>query len=130
MTIGKRIAQIRARTGLSQTDFAPRIDVSSSALKNYERGASDPPSRLLVKLCNDYDVGADWLLLGNGAVTPDHLYEEVESVSAIVRQWVANFPIPVPAEKEAQIVAMLLKYRLTTDNPSQEMEQFLMEKAA
>jgi transcriptional regulator with XRE-family HTH domain len=130
MSLGKRIAQIRARTGLSQTDFAPRIDVSPSALKNYERGASDPPARLLVELCKSYDVGADWLLLGNGTQTPDRLYDEVEKVSARVRQWAVNFPVPVPAEKEAQIVAMLLKYRLTTDNPSEDTEKFLMEKAA
>jgi transcriptional regulator with XRE-family HTH domain len=130
MSLGKRIAQIRARTGLSQTDFAPRMDVSTSALKNYERGASDPPARLLVELCTTYDVRADWLLLGSGTETPDRLYEEVERVVVKVRQWAADFPVSVPAEKEAQIVAMLLKYRLTTDNPSEDTENFLMEKAA
>jgi transcriptional regulator with XRE-family HTH domain len=130
MSLGKRIAQIRARTGLSQTDFAPQIDVSPSALKNYERGANDPPARLLVELCKSYDVGADWLLLGNGTETPDRLYEVVQKVVAKVRIWAANFPIPVPAEKEAQIVTMILKYRLTTENPSEDMEKFLMEKAA
>lgn len=130
MSIGKRIAHIRARVGLSQTDFAPLLQVSPSALKNYERGASDPPARLLIDLCRSYKVSAEWLLLGDGTETSESLYDEVEKVVAKVRHWAATFPIPVPAEKEAQIVAVLLKYRLTTDSPSVEMEKFIMEKAA
>jgi transcriptional regulator with XRE-family HTH domain len=130
MSIGKRIAKVRGRTGLSQTAFAPRFNVSPSALKNYERGVSDPPTSLLVELCATYEVSANWLLTGIGTETPERLYDEVEKVVAKVRSWAAEFPLPVPVEKEAQIVSMLLKYRLTTATPAEDMEKFLMEKAA
>jgi transcriptional regulator with XRE-family HTH domain len=130
MSIGSRIAKIRGRVGRNQIDFAKDLGVSQSAFKNYERGASEPPVGLLINLCKRYNVGADWLVLGQGAETPKALFTELEIALVDVRKWAQNFPIPVPPEKEAQMVSVLLRYRLENDAPSAEMEQFLMEKVA
>jgi transcriptional regulator with XRE-family HTH domain len=130
MSLGNRIAKIRKRTGKNQVEFAQQLGVSQSAFKNYERSASDPPVSLLVHLCKEFDVGADWLILGRGAETSKTLFDELEEVVVKVREWAQSFPIPVPAEKEAQLVSLLLRYRLENENANPEMEKFLLEKAA
>ncbi len=130
MSLGNRIAQLRKRTGLNQVDFAQRLGVSQSAFKNYERGASEPPVSLITRLCSDFNASADWLVLGIGADSSKALYDELEHVVAKVRRWAEAFPVPVPPEKEAQMVSVLLRYRLENENPSDAMEQFFLDKAA
>ena len=56
VTIPKEIdaAAIRARTGLSQADFAKQIRVSVSTLRNWEQGRRTPdgPARVLLAMLN------------------------------------------------------------------------------
>jgi transcriptional regulator with XRE-family HTH domain len=64
MTIGKRLAEIRGAQGLNQIDFADALGVAQSTYKNYERGASPPPSALLAQICKTYGIDVQWLLFG------------------------------------------------------------------
>jgi hypothetical protein len=75
-------------------------------------------------------ASADWLVLGVGADSSKTLYDELERAVVKVRRWAEAFPVPVPPEKEAQMVSVLLRYRLENENPSEAMEQFILDKAA
>ncbi len=63
--IGQRIQDVRIKKGLSQVDFARKVNVSQKTLSNYERGASSPDSMFLLSLRAEFDVHSDWLLTGD-----------------------------------------------------------------
>lgn len=50
MSVGKRIAEERKRTGLSQAVFAERVGVSFSSQRRYEDGRSSPDTTYLAAL--------------------------------------------------------------------------------
>lgn len=60
--IGKRLAQVRARTG--QVEFAAELGVHPNTLGRYERGERAPDIEFLVTLSAKRDVSADWVLFG------------------------------------------------------------------
>lgn len=54
-----RIERFRGKLGLSQTEFARKLDVSAMAVSRWERGVNEPPAKcyiVLGKLCGS---GAD-----------------------------------------------------------------------
>ena len=68
LTIGDRLGIFRKSLGKAQIPFAAELGVSQSAYKNYERNYTDMPVSLVVKLCQEYGLSADWLLFGSGRV--------------------------------------------------------------
>ena len=62
MTIGNRIALLRART--TRREFAATLGISESTLRNYEQGTSLPNSDVIADICEIYSVSADWLVRG------------------------------------------------------------------
>jgi transcriptional regulator with XRE-family HTH domain len=49
-----RVERLRNGLGLSQTEFARKLDVSAMAVSRWERGVNEPPARsylVLGKLC-------------------------------------------------------------------------------
>ena len=62
--IGARIAALRRKQGLSQTQLAQAVGVSPSAIGMYEQGRREPSAALLVALAQQFDVSTDYLLTG------------------------------------------------------------------
>ena len=62
--IGHRIAMLRKRMGLSQTQLAKQINVCASAIGMYEQGRRQPSGELIVALSRVFSVSADYLLTG------------------------------------------------------------------
>ena len=50
MTLGERLARLRAQAGLSQDDLAERLDVSRQSVSKWENNVSVPDLDKLVKL--------------------------------------------------------------------------------
>lgn len=68
-SIGKRIAALRRKQGLTQEDLAGKMGVSSQAVSKWENNASCPDISLLPLLCKTLGVTSDELLTGkNDAV--------------------------------------------------------------
>ena len=67
--IGARIAALRKRSGLSQSDLAQQLQCSASAVGMYEQGRREPSADLLVRLARLFDVSTDYLLTG---AVPEH----------------------------------------------------------
>jgi transcriptional regulator with XRE-family HTH domain len=65
---GRRLAAVRASTGLSQTAFAQTLGLSLRAYANYERGEREAPVALFREILEQYGIDPIWLLSGSGDV--------------------------------------------------------------
>lgn len=72
-SLGQRIRE--ARGSLSRAKFCKRIGITSSTLRNYEKGMALPNADVLGKLCAACALDADWLLLGKSPTPPDETGE-------------------------------------------------------
>jgi len=109
MTIAERLAHFRKSLGKKQIPFAEELGVSQSAYKNYEREATDLPISLAVKLCREYDLSAEWLLLGRSGMTTKMTDDIIESAVVVTREFLTEHGLEVPPEKEAKIVRYLVR---------------------
>lgn len=62
--IGKRVLEVRTRSGLSQTQFAERIKMNQSAISAIENGERLPTTENIISIANEFNVATDWLLIG------------------------------------------------------------------
>ena len=58
----QRIKEARTAKKLTQKELAERIGTTESNINNYEKGRNKPTTDMLVKICLELDVSADWLL--------------------------------------------------------------------
>lgn len=63
-----RLAQVINVCGLSQTDFARRVGVSSGFVSDLVRGIKRPGIDILTSVHTAFGVSIDWLLTGNGSM--------------------------------------------------------------
>ena len=57
-----RIKYIRKQRGERQADFAKAIGISQNMISHWEIGRCEPSANNIIKLCQHYNVSADWLL--------------------------------------------------------------------
>lgn len=60
--IGKRLQEVRKRRGLNQQQLAKELGIGVSTLRLYENGERTAPIPVLVKICQHFEISADWLL--------------------------------------------------------------------
>lgn len=71
MNLPERLKQVRMKTGLSQKEFAEKIDVNLSNYSSYERGVRRIYPETLVKINNFLNVNLHWLITGEGKMLMD-----------------------------------------------------------
>ncbi|WBY18123.1 helix-turn-helix transcriptional regulator (plasmid) [Erythrobacteraceae bacterium WH01K] len=64
--IGQRLKAVRTSVGEVGETFAQAIGTSQASLSGYENGKNAIPIRIVLCLCETYQVDAHWLLLGRG----------------------------------------------------------------
>jgi len=109
MEIHSRLKIVRKKQGVNQIPFARLVGVSQSAYANYERGATDVPISLAQKICKDFSVSADWLLLGNGAMEAKQLGSAVEEAVCEMRQFMDDNDLRIPPDKQGKIARFLFE---------------------
>ena len=62
IAFGNRVRAARERLGITQEDLAARVGMSPSHMSIVERGVKVPRMDTVVKLANELDVSADFLL--------------------------------------------------------------------
>jgi len=60
--LGNRLKSLREEFGFLQRDMAVKLDMSTSGYGFYETGRRTPDAIMIKKLCNIFDVDADYLL--------------------------------------------------------------------
>lgn len=64
--LGDRIRAIRGN--ISQTVFSEKLGITQNTLSRYERNQRLPDAQLIAALCNSFNISADWILTGRGAM--------------------------------------------------------------
>ena len=62
--LGEKLKELREKKGYKQTDVADLVPVSPSGYRGWESGTTIPDTRTLAKLCEIFEVSADYLLFG------------------------------------------------------------------
>lgn len=60
--IAKTLINLREVNFLTQTDIAHHLHLSSSAISHYEKGITVPPTEIIFRLAEFYNVTADYIL--------------------------------------------------------------------
>lgn len=81
MGIGHKIREFRERRGMTQEELAQRLQVTTSAVGNYERGVSHPKEEVLLRLfdalgCQPNELFADYF-------TPDGAQQHLLKYQAL-----------------------------------------------
>lgn len=59
---GKRLREVRIRTGRTQQEMAAMINVALRSYQKYEEGSRNPSFDTLVSIARTFNVTTDWLL--------------------------------------------------------------------
>jgi len=62
--IGERIKFVRG--GLSREKFAQKIGSCRNSIMRYENGKASPSMELMARICTEFNILPNWLLLGEG----------------------------------------------------------------
>ena len=62
MSLAERIKQARKAKEMTQEDLALALDVKSNTISNWENGISKPDADMIMELCDQLDVDANWLM--------------------------------------------------------------------
>lgn len=62
MELGDKLRSLRKSKGLTQTEFAKRMNIPNQNVSNYERGFRQPDYETLKKFADYFDVTTDYLL--------------------------------------------------------------------
>ena len=73
--LGEKIKQLRKRAGMTQSELASKLGVSSSAVGMYEQDRREPDNKVLSKLCDIFGCTADYLL-GRSVLPTSEISEE------------------------------------------------------
>ena len=75
--IGNRIADLRETKGYKSMEIAQFMDIDRSTYSNIECGKTKLSTENLYKLCQIFDVSADYILFGE---TEDSYMEEIKTI--------------------------------------------------
>lgn len=64
--MNERIKKIRKELGLTQHEFAERLNIGRGTLANYEVGRNEPIDAVISLICREFDVNEHWLRTGEG----------------------------------------------------------------
>ena len=62
--VGRRLRRIRTQMELTREQFAERVGISPQFLAEIENGKKGMSAETLFKICNQFELSADYLLLG------------------------------------------------------------------
>lgn len=62
MSINERITILKNEKGLNTLQMSNALGVGNSAMYHIEKGRNLPSAEMIIKICNLFNVSADWLL--------------------------------------------------------------------
>lgn len=68
-----RIKQLREELGISQLDFAKKINVTQQSISLYEKGDREPSLEVLTSMANFFNVSIDYLTCKSDIRNPEQI---------------------------------------------------------
>lgn len=65
MNIGQAIKELRLKHGMTQTELAERIYMSTTAVSSLETGKAYPPKATVERICKAFGIPTSYLLLAS-----------------------------------------------------------------
>ena len=76
--VNERIKEIRQTAGLTQAEFAEKINLSRNYVAMMEIGQREPSARTISDICSEFNVNEAWLRTGTGEMLrPQRRVEEI-----------------------------------------------------
>lgn len=75
--VGKRLRRIRAEMEMTREQFAEQVNISPQFLAEIENGRKGMSAETLFKICNRFDLSADYMLFGK--TSSAHLSDPVQT---------------------------------------------------
>lgn len=72
--MNKRITILRNSLNLNQDDFGKKINVTRSAISNYEKGLRNITPRVINDICREFNVNEEWLRFGIGEIFKEEAF--------------------------------------------------------
>ena len=85
----ERLRELREKYGISQSDVAKRLNVTSSIISSYERGERTPSLPIIIKISYIYNCSLDYLL-GKNNNDSSHVYIDVTELSEKQRKAITD----------------------------------------
>ncbi|MCQ2401370.1 MAG: helix-turn-helix domain-containing protein [Lachnospiraceae bacterium] len=103
---GKRIGQLRMLKGLTQEEFAEKVNLSPNTIAKIECGLRNASMDLLIQMSMLFDVSIDFLLLGK---TDEDFRKEMREE---IDQGIENIDVMVTKllEKREELLQMRKEY--------------------
>lgn len=64
--MNNRIKQIRVANGLTQQEFADKLNIKRGTIANYELGRNEPIDAVVTLICREFNINESWLRDGEG----------------------------------------------------------------
>lgn len=80
MTITKRLAMLREKSGLSQQEISKRLGIARTTYASYEQGAREPDISMLNKLSSFHGVSVEWLINGRDREMNPEIEKMIEDI--------------------------------------------------
>ena len=61
-TIGDRLKISLKLRGISQAEFAKRLNITQTTMNRYIKGSRQPKADTIVEICTELGISSDWLL--------------------------------------------------------------------
>lgn len=94
--IGERIKEIIDALGITQTEFAAKLNISQSMVSKMCSGASEPSSRTISDICDKFNIDDFWLVTGFGEMF--HSKSEDDVITKFLAKILANKTDPIYKE--------------------------------
>ena len=102
MSIGERLKLIRKESGLNQTEFGARINLSQTTIGLYESDNRVITDRALSQICSTFNINEEWLKTGEGemrrATSP--LFLRDSSLDATDREIIESYIRMTPTQRQ------------------------------
>lgn len=107
-TYALRIREIRQKHNLTQTQFAFKIGTTKNQLSKYETGLQEVPTKIIIAVCNTFNVSADWLLgIDRGEETKVDVAKSTQMRNAVNRAGKALQKEGITASEKQAIIDQL-----------------------
>lgn len=76
----QRLKEIREKRGLTQKELAEKLNITKSAVGNYELGISSPKEEILLKIFDILQVEPNYLFQDSFSLDTELTYEETKLI--------------------------------------------------